>query len=73
MKRPCVYVKGKNHAWNMVKIGGYWYNVDVTWDDSRKDRYYYFLKSDLDFPGHRRPKSRYLSSLKKAKYSYNIK
>lgn len=22
-----------NHAWNIVKIDGMWYNVDVTWDD----------------------------------------
>lgn len=25
---------GGNHAWNKVKLGGQWYNVDVTWDDS---------------------------------------
>lgn len=23
----------EEHMWNMVKIGGSWYNVDVTWDD----------------------------------------
>lgn len=23
-----------NHIWNMVKIDGEWYNIDVTWDDS---------------------------------------
>jgi len=23
-----------NHSWNMVYIGGYWYHVDVTWNDS---------------------------------------
>ena len=22
-----------NHAWNQVYIGGYWYHLDVTWDD----------------------------------------
>ncbi len=21
------------HAWNKVRIGGYWYDIDVTWDD----------------------------------------
>lgn len=71
MKVPCVYVKGKNHAWNMVKIGSAWYNVDVTWDDAYGG-YRYFLKSDKDFPGHRRPKSKTLSSLKKARKSYKL-
>lgn len=69
MKIPCIYIKGKDHAWNMVKIGGYWYNVDVTWDDCGNGLRY-FLKSDSDFPGHKRPKSKWLSSLRKAKKSY---
>lgn len=34
---PCICSVGvanlKDHMWNMVKIGGRWYNVDVTWDD----------------------------------------
>lgn len=36
---PCVSVMGKAvgsaafHAWNRVRLGGVWYNVDVTWDD----------------------------------------
>ena len=72
MKIPCIYIKGKNHAWNMVKINSIWYNVDVTWDDV-KGGYRYFLKADKDFPGHKRPKSKWLSSLKKAKHSYNLK
>jgi hypothetical protein len=39
------------HAWNIVKIGRYWYNVDVTWDDSyNTDRY--FLKSNAGFSDH---------------------
>lgn len=73
MNIPCIYVKGKDHAWNMVKLGKYWYNVDVTWDDTVMGKYRYFLKSDEDFPGHKRPKSRLLSSLRKAKKSYYLK
>jgi len=26
-----------NHAWNMVKLNGNWYHVDVTWDDPVSD------------------------------------
>jgi len=25
--------KGEGHMWNVVKLDGYWYHVDVTWDD----------------------------------------
>ena len=73
MNIPCVYVKGSNHAWNMVKIGRYWYNVDVTWDDAGGKPYRYFLKSDAAFPGHKRPKTKWIRSLKKAPKSYPVK
>lgn len=54
----CVVVPGTNeeggtHAWNCVKIGNNWYNLDTTWDDpilSTPDetnlRYNYFLVPD---------------------------
>ena len=73
MEIPCLYVKGKNHAWNMVKVGRYWYNVDVTWDDSGREKYRYFLKSDGDFPGHKRPASNLYKSLRIAKKSYLLR
>jgi len=44
----------ENHAWNMVKVGGAWYHMDVTWDDpitNTKEgviRYTYFLLGDDD-------------------------
>lgn len=52
----CVCAIGKaggvDHMWNMVKLGGQWYNVDATWDDpvmsdgSNALRHKYFLVSD---------------------------
>ena len=39
------------HVWNLVNIGGYWFNLDTTWNDPIPDRqgivsYDYFLKTD---------------------------
>ncbi len=35
---PCIQVIGtsnrQNHMWNIVKIAGDWYHIDVTWDDT---------------------------------------
>ncbi len=47
-----------NHTWNQVKIGGYWYNMDITWDDPTSNavgraRHEYFLCSDADFTNNR--------------------
>ncbi|HOV40675.1 MAG TPA: transglutaminase domain-containing protein [Oscillospiraceae bacterium] len=29
----------EDHMWNMVKLNGVWYNIDVTWDDPDKAAY----------------------------------
>lgn len=54
---PCRFVVGRSgnvgHGWNMVKLGGKWYHVDVTFDDpivngsntNTTPYYTYFLKS----------------------------
>lgn len=35
--------QGEPHSWNQVKLGGDWYNVDVTWDDP------VMTDSDMDY------------------------
>ena len=41
---------GGLHAWNLVKVEGKWYHIDVTWDDGNGGAedydYEYYLKSD---------------------------
>ena len=29
----CIVVVGQNHAWNIINLGGVWYELDVTWMD----------------------------------------
>ncbi|MCH5265946.1 MAG: leucine-rich repeat protein [Lachnospiraceae bacterium] len=57
LKIPCRFVVGRSggvgHGWNMVKLGGKWYHIDVTFDDpivndsneNTTPYYTYFLKS----------------------------
>lgn len=54
---------GENHAWNQVKVGGKWYNIDVTWDESDTDgdlRRVYFLCDDDFFGETHFPDSEYI-------------
>ena len=41
---PAQYIRGVsangNHAWNIIKLNGKWYHVDVTWDDELIDKYH---------------------------------
>lgn len=48
---PTYYVTGDSygdHAWNLTRIDGVYYNVDVTWDDTSYTNYTYFNISDSD-------------------------
>lgn len=48
---PCdiqigVCTNGGGHAWNLVKLDGQWYQLDVTWNDGSTDRDDYLLVTD---------------------------
>ena len=71
---PCYYCTGyagENHAWNIIKLDGEYYNVDATWDDTNPNTYDYFNKSDEDFAStHRREDlSVYLPACNGSRYS----
>ena len=44
---PCYVVlgtgKGQPHMWNLVKINGEYYHVDLTWDDGNNGTYYAYF------------------------------
>ena len=48
---PCKLVFGYGHCWNIVKINGYWYHVDVTFDLSCtafRGKYSYFMLTEKE-------------------------
>ena len=42
---------GVLHAWNLIKVGQWYYNADSTWD-AGKNPYNYYLKGENEFTGH---------------------
>lgn len=60
------------HAWNIVKIGGLYYNLDSTWDSRQSDnRYRYFLKNNKNFLDHTRY-SEYSSAAFNQSYTMDV-
>lgn len=61
---PCRIITGRGlkerHAWNIVRIGSRWYNLDVTWDlycrwnERTLADYKWFLKGEQTFSEHTR-------------------
>lgn len=37
---------GGSHGWNLVKLNGEWYHLDVTWNDAGGDRKTFYLVTD---------------------------
>ena len=61
------YIDGENHAWNIVRLNGVYYNADPTWDAGITSYYRYFLCTEENFPNHFRD-SEYMTDEWNAKY-----
>ena len=61
---------GVGHAWNMVKLDGDWYHVDVSWDEDDAKRYYFGMSTELIERDH--TISSYVPEATATKYNYAL-
>ena len=46
---PVRIITGSNHAWNIVRLGPWWYNLDSTWDSNHPRNWIWFLTGSENF------------------------
>ena len=46
---PVRIITGPDHAWNIVRLGPWWYSLDCTWDSETPDYWFWFLRGSVNF------------------------
>lgn len=75
MGLPVRIITSSDHAWNIVKLGDQWYNMDATWDGSSDtSTHNYLLKGSDEFQDHvasaEYQTDAFLSAYPQSKYDY---
>lgn len=63
----CAIVTSEEHEWNIIRLNGSWYYVDLTWDDlSREDAEYFGISDGIGYQYFNRSKDAYLNDTQSA-------